>query len=312
MPSGDAYIRRQRKISGMLRKRRKKIARPVYSVCKIAAHTTPAAKSRMVADDDDDDSEDDMDDVDLLTAPGDSPNLCKHCGTQSLLIDVYRSRCANCGITEMRNVVSRANIAYTEKLGVAPSNYRRYIHFRDVLKRRVLSAPVDRADAKYVSSLESVAKALILAGIASSIDVSLRVVQRTCRELGVKGQNMAIAITEDLSGVPSPHFSPYDYNRLYCLFQAMQGPFEAHKPSSRTNFLHYNMIAFKVVSLLGFVDDRWLYVYFWPMLGSSKIVEFDDLFNRMCRDPELNWEESKTYRLGEARNLERIRRKECS
>ena len=46
------------------------------------------------------------------------------------------------------------------------------------------------------------------------------------------------------------------------------------------------------------------------MLGTSKIVEFDDLFNRMCRDPELDWEESTTYRLSEARNIERIRLKE--
>ena len=117
---------------------------------------------------------------------------------------------------------------------MALSNYRRYIHFRDVLKRRVLSAPVDRNDPKYKASLESVARALIASGTTSSIDVSLRVVQRVCRDLGVKGQNTAIAITEDLSGVPSPHFSPYDYNRLYCLFQAMQGC--SLQPSSRTNF----------------------------------------------------------------------------
>ena len=115
---------------------------------------------------------------------------------------------------------------------------------------------------------------------------------------------MAIALTEDLSGIESPNFTPFDYNRLYCMFQAMQEPFEQHKPSGRTNFLHYNHIAFRLVYLLGW--DKWLYVYFWPMLGNAKVSEFDDLFNNMCKDQILDWEQTKTFKLHEARNIRLI------
>lgn len=301
MPAAAGYRSRQRRLSVALKRPRAHHAarRMQYSVRKLSPAAAPAspgvAQPATPVQ------------YTSATAAAAPANECPHCHNDALLVDGHRSRCEACGYAEHRQTLTRANMSYGEKLGVAPSNYRRYIHFRDVVKRRVLSQPVDRTDPKYATAKASVTRALIKQGVRQSIDVTLRLVQRVCRDLHIKGPNTAIAITEDLSGVPSPTFTPFDYNRLYCMFQAMQGPFDLHKPRNRTNFLHYNHIAFRLIFLLGW--DQYLYTYFWPMLGNSKIAEFDELFTRMCSDPSLNWQVSRTYKLAEARNLALIHKR---
>lgn len=234
-------------------------------------------------------------------------NTCPHCGNATLCFALHKSRCTSCGFTRVRHVVFKGAMAYSERIGIVAGNYRRYIHFRDILRKRTPTQPVNRMSTMYQNALKQVSRKLIAKGIVSSLDVNLRNVQRCAREANVKQHNVILHLTEDLSGVPLPQLTPFDYNRLYCMFQAMQGPFDRHKPHTRTNFLHYNHIAFRLLFLFGW--DQWLYVYFWPMLGHSKVAEFDDLFAHMCSDPELDWEVCRTFKLSEARHKEALRQK---
>ena len=233
-------------------------------------------------------------------------NVCPHCGSCNLFLSSHSGECSVCGYTQVRRIVTKGAMAYNERIGLVAGNYRRFIHFRDILRKRMPTA-APAPTAAYALTLRNVALRLISKGVTSSLDVNMRNVARCAKECGVKQHNLILHLTQDLSGVGAPKLSPFDYQRLYCMFQAMQGPFERHKSPSRTNFLHYNHIAFRMFHLLG--RDDWLYTYFWPMLGASKVSEFDDLFGRMCRDPALSWEQHKTYRLDESRAAQMLSKK---
>ena len=63
-------------------------------------------------------------------------NVCPHCGNATLCYALHKSRCTSCGFTQVRHVVFKGAMAYSERIGIVAGNYRRYIHFRDIMRKR--------------------------------------------------------------------------------------------------------------------------------------------------------------------------------
>ena len=218
--------------------------------------------------------------------------ICK----KSMRVDDYQYRCIDCGYTCKRNNMSVASMAYNEKISVPTGNYKRYLHFKSLIRKRV---PTKATNASNFSKdeIESVCEALSnIDGVANSCYVSMYNVKKACRDVGITGNNKVIAYTELLSGKSHPYFTTFDMGILYCMFQAMQAPFQENKSAERINFLHYNQCAFRLLLLCGY--DNYLYTWFYPMVGKNKIDEFDELFQPICES--LRWQFAPTLRHEEA------------
>lgn len=77
--------------------------------------------------------------------------------------------------------------------------------------------------------------------------------------------------------------------RLRNMFDAIQEPFNRHKPASRTNFFSYNYVFYKFCELLGETE---LMKHFPLLKSREKLYEQDQIWKCICAD--LHWEFRKT------------------
>lgn len=97
-------------------------------------------------------------------------------------------------------------------------------------------------------------------------------------------QIMATFTDESPVSIP-PHLE----DSLRNMFDAIQEPFNRHKPPTRTNFLSYNYVLYKFCELMG---ERELMKQFSLLKSREKLYEQDQLWKLICLD--LGWEFRKT------------------
>lgn len=96
-------------------------------------------------------------------------------------------------------------------------------------------------------------------------------------------------ILATLSGGEVVKILPSVEENLRNMFDAVQEPFDRHKPPMRTNFLSYNYVLYKCCELLG---ERELMKQFSLLKSREKLYEQDQLWKLICGD--LGWEFRKT------------------
>jgi ribosomal protein S27AE len=223
-------------------------------------------------------------------------NECPKCKLRTMTLDSFQKRCKKCGYTQLKKSISGYNsniLSYSEKVNVSSNSYRRFLHYKTNIKKRIPTGIVDKESDLYIQARNKIMHWLSNHNVKDSTYVTLKNVTEAGKKVGVKNNNLLLYLTEELSGVKLPIFSHLDMMEDYCMFQAMQEPFDLYKPVSRINFLHYNQTAFKFRYLKG--EDKWLYVYFWPMKGQSKIDEYDELAKLIFDHHSLNWEWTETF-----------------
>ena len=93
------------------------------------------------------------------------------------------------------------------------------------------------------------------------------------------------AIMYKICGTSPPEISRELEAQLSKMFEEIQGPYEAHMPPGRKNFLSYGYCIFKMCQLLGKEDILEPYL---PLLKSrEKLYLQDKIFEKICRD--LGW-----------------------
>jgi hypothetical protein len=132
-------------------------------------------------------------------------------------------------------------------------------------------------------------------GCRSISDVTYKKVAEAMRDLRLKDwYDHKMKIACEITGLMPPPLKPEDEENCKRFFDAIQEPYERHKPPGRINFICYNYCSFQFYRLLGLYD---LLPYFCLLKGPEKLDATEEVFEKICAD--LNWEFSSTKELME-------------
>jgi hypothetical protein len=107
------------------------------------------------------------------------------------------------------------------------------------------------------------------------------------KKLGFNKYYEHIPFIKNKLGIQVLVFSPELEETLCNLFIDIQAPYARACPDVRVNFLNYYFVLYKLLELLG----EHQYLEFIPLLKDrQKLFEADQIWKKMVRDPELNWE----------------------
>lgn len=90
-----------------------------------------------------------------------------------------------------------------------------------------------------------------------------------------------------ITSKPPPRLSPEAEERLRSMFRAVNRLWPKYKPDERKNFLSYNYCLYKFCEILGLDEQKNL---FKLLKGDKKLEKQDEIFKKICGDPELQWE----------------------
>lgn len=100
-----------------------------------------------------------------------------------------------------------------------------------------------------------------------------------------------IGIINRINGRPPFTLTTEVEEKIKCMFQQIQEPFEKYKPSSRRNFLSYSYCIHKFFQILGLHE----FAKYFPLLKSAdKLRQQDDIFKKIVaematKDKSINW-----------------------
>lgn len=216
----------------------------------------------------------------------DTCQLCKH----KLLINPIDSVlvCGRCGFFTPLFDYSSQNLSYEQIQNMDNSSscsYKRINHFNEFLSLLQAKESSKIPEEVLDTIREQCKKERIDVKQVNAEKVKSILKQK---RLSKYYDNVAqiLATLSDGNAVKIP---PAVEENLRNMFDAIQEPFNRHKPPMRTNFLSYNYVLYKCCELLG---QRELMKQFSLLKSREKLYEQDQLWKMICGD--LGWEFRKT------------------
>ena len=194
--------------------------------------------------------------------------------------------CMRCGMARPYMDISEHGLTFDQEIEqtsiVASFAYKRLNHFTEWLNS--LQARENTEIPGEV--LEAVRAEFKKEGASKRGDIKPAKVRGFLKKLKLnKWYEHTHAICNAINGVPAPKIPQHLENTLKRMFNAIQEPFEKHKPPSRKNFLSYSFTLYKFCQLLG--EDE--YLQYFPLLKSAeKLYAQDAIWKKICA--ELSWE----------------------
>lgn len=224
-----------------------------------------------------------------LTKKTTNTDVCIFC-KRKLLINLTDSTliCDRCGFFTDLFDYSSSNLSYEQTQNMDNSSscsYKRVNHFNEF---------ISLLQAKETSKIPSeVLDAIRDQCRKERIDVKqvkIDKIKSILKQLRLsKYYDNVSQISATLSGSSAIKIDPVVEENLRNMFDAIQEPFDRHKPPMRTNFLSYNYVLYKFCELLG---ERELMKRFSLLKSREKLYEQDMLWKLICED--LGWQFQKT------------------
>jgi len=206
------------------------------------------------------------DDVMILESRN-SVLLCPYCGTSKPYIDATSS-----------------HMAYGEEVEFTSFAYLRLNHFNERLTYAQAKESTQIPD----DVIQQIMEWLYENRVRDSKQITLEMTYNAMKELKLRNyykQNTQLwcMVTDN----PPLRMSPEHEEQLRLMFKAINRLWPKYRPPDRKNFLSYNYCLYKFNELLGY--DCFL-PYFKLLKGDKKLAKQDEIFEQMCKDPELRWE----------------------
>lgn len=190
--------------------------------------------------------------------------------------------CTWCGEEAQYLDATSALTAYGEEVEIQTYNYKRRGHFGDKMaafraeESTVIPRPV----------LRQIMTRLYQEGYREVDKLTLAKIQDTMKQLRLRhyyDNKMQVACL--ITGKKPPFLASQDEERCRRMFDALQEPYERHRPPGRYNFINYNYCIFSFFRMLGLWE---LLPYFELLKSDEKLAETEEVFAKICRD--LDWE----------------------
>lgn len=199
--------------------------------------------------------------------------------------------CPFCGAEAPNLDAATPMTSYGEEVELPTTNPKRRGHFADkqtnFMAREQVTIPL------HIKTV--VMSRLYNLGCRSISDITYKKVAEAMKELHLKDwYDHKMKIACEITGLRPPYLDPVDEERSKRFFDAIQEPYERHKPPGRINFICYNYCSFQFYRML---DLTHLLPYFCLLKGPEKLDATEEVFEKICGD--LNWEFESTKDLME-------------
>jgi hypothetical protein len=214
---------------------------------------------------------------------------CKHCNVP-YEIDSGFLVCISCGICEV-SIDGSGDLSYKEMqdYDYRPQfTYEKRSHLDDWLRRF-------QSKENRIIPQEVLDKIILEATKERLKDLNLLTEEKVKRYLKKLSLNdyydNVIGIINRINGRPPFTLTIEVEEKIKCMFQQIQEPFEKYKPSSRRNFLSYSYCIHKFFQILGLHE----FAKYFPLLKSAdKLRQQDDIFKKIVaemarKDKSINW-----------------------
>ena len=191
--------------------------------------------------------------------------------------------CSCCGHWRHHLDATSSHMAYGEEVEFTAFAYLRLNHYNERLTYSQAKEITKIKD----SDIRKVMDRLIEKKITDVSKITMEMTYLTAKELSMRHvykQNTQLWCK--ITGNPPPRMTPEQEERLRTMFRAVNRLWEKYKPEERKNFLSYNYCLYKFCELLGLSQKN----LFKLLKGDKKLEKQDEIFKRICEDPELNWE----------------------
>ena len=176
------------------------------------------------------------------------------------------------------------HMAYGDEVAFTSFAYLRLNHFNE----RLTYSQAKETNQIPTEIIEKVMKWLYDNNYHNIENITLDVTYEAMKQLKLRSyykQNTQLWCR--ITGRPPLRMTPEYEERLRRMFKAVQNLWNSYKPSDRKNFLSYNYCLYKFNELLGHDE---FFPYFKLLKGPKKLQKQDEIFQKICRDPSLNWE----------------------
>ncbi|MCH9717223.1 MAG: hypothetical protein K0U52_09080 [Gammaproteobacteria bacterium] len=213
-------------------------------------------------------------------------DTCEHCNVPMVMLgNDSLLGCSKCGRTRIYIQATSSRIAYGEEVEFSNFSYKRLNHFLE----SVATFQAKESTIVNKSIITRVMHALYYDyGLRHPDHVTQKHVKEILKKMKAnKSYERVPQITARINGKLPPRMTPYQEAQMTLMFQAIQAPFDKHKPADRINFLSYSYCLFKFCELMGW--DEYL-PCFSLLKGKDKLKRQDEIFKKICDCEELNWE----------------------
>lgn len=209
-------------------------------------------------------------------------DICEPCGCAMIMMgNDSMLGCPVCGRTRVYIQATSSRIAYGEEVEFSSFSYKRLNHFLEWL------ATFQAKESTIVPNeiVNQVMEELYSRRIPENkiTDVKVREILKYLKAR--KSYDHVPQITARITGRLPPRMTPYQEEQVTLMFQAIQAPFEMHRPADRRNFLSYAYCLYKACELQGW--DKFLRC-FSLLKGRDKLRKQDAIYQKICK--EVNWE----------------------
>lgn len=211
--------------------------------------------------------------------------ICDECD-DVMVLDQHTSvlMCPFCSNWKPYLDATSSHMAYGEEVEFSSFAYLRLNHFNE----RLTYAQAKESNQIPQEIIERVMKWLYENRVSKADEITLEQTYHSMKELKLRAyykQNTQLWCR--ITGNPPLRMSPEHEEQLRLMFKAIQRLWPKYKPDNRKNFLSYNYCLYKFNELLGY--DEFL-PYFKLLKGPKKLQKQDEIYQKMCKDPELKWE----------------------
>ena len=211
--------------------------------------------------------------------------ICEECD-EVMVLETRSSviMCPYCSNWKPYLDATSSHMAYGEEVEFSSFAYLRLNHFNE----RLTYAQAKETNQIPQEIINRVMVWLYEHNVTKTENVTLEMTYHAMKELKLRSyykQNTQLWCR--ITGNPALRMSPEHEEHLRLMFKAVQRLWPKYKPDNRKNFLSYNYCLYKFNQLLGY--DEFL-PYFKLLKGPKKLQKQDEIFQKMCQDPELKWE----------------------
>lgn len=213
------------------------------------------------------------------------PNeICDECDDIMVLESRSSTLVCSCGNWKYYLDATSSHMAYGEEVEFTAFAYLRMNHFNE----RLTYSQAKESTRIALEDIQKVMDRLIERRISDTDKITMEMTYAIAKELKMRHvykQNTQLWCR--ITGKPPLRMSPEQEEQLRSMFRAVNRLWLRYKPEERKNFLSYNYIIFKFCQLLGMDKFCGLYKL---LKGDKKLEKQDEIFKKICEDPELQWE----------------------
>jgi hypothetical protein len=207
--------------------------------------------------------------------------ICSRCNIEKILFTTEGCYiCKKCGETEHIVMENENNNNKESAFEKQKYPYKKINHLKEKLNQFQSKETADVPDEIYDMIINDLKKKRLRQDLVSPADIKAILKKNRQTNYYEHLQQIYCKIT----GSPPITLSRETETTIINMFQAMQEPFQKHRPDERSNFLSYAYVLNKLFRIIGLEQHS---KFFYLLKSKEKLRDQDNIWAKICKD--MNW-----------------------